>query len=245
MAYVASLEERLRVYEQNGVQANIHLQKLAKRLDNENRKLKRVLLDSCGLSDVDIERGDVEMLVEEVKSRLAAVQLEQRSIGVASRSSSFSGGVIETSWSYKPSTPFPSCCYPSAPLSDVRSQKPPTPPPSKDDPADSLLLTLAPQTAPDCGKDLSSPGKRFCGLLQLLAGESNGSSNKTVPCKVSYELLKNLIDEQDALAMENAAFELKDGVQVGMDGCRIDAKVLGKVLDRLANVDSGRIMVDV
>jgi hypothetical protein len=44
--------------------------------------------------------------------------------------------------------------------------------------------------------------------------------------------------------MENAAFELKDGAQVGKDGCRIDAKVLGKVLDRLSNVDNGRMMVD-
>jgi hypothetical protein len=232
------------VYEQNGVQANIHLQKLAKRLDNENRKLKRVLLDSCGLGDVDIERGDVETLADEVKSRLGAVQLEQRSTGAPSRSSSFSGGVIETGWSYKTSTPFPTCCYPSATLSDVRSQKPPTPPPSKDDPADSLLLTMAPQTAPNCGKDLNAAGRRFCGLLQLLATDSNATSNKTVPCKVSYDLLKNLIDEQDALAMENAAFELKDGAQVGKDGCRIDAKVLGKVLDRLSNVDTGRMLVD-
>jgi len=228
------------VYEQNGVQANIHLQKLAKRLDNENRKLKRVLFESCGLSDVDVERGDVDTLAEEVKSRLGAVQLE-RSTG-PSRSSSFSGGVIETGWTYKPSTPFPAC-YPSAPLSDVRSQKPPTPPPSKDDPAESLVLTMAPQTAPNCGKDLSSPGRRFCGLLQLLAPQSNATSNKTVPCRVSYELLKSLIDEQDALAMENAAFELKDGVQVGQDGCRIDAKVLGKVLDRLTSVDSRRMMM--
>ena len=168
--------------------------------------MKRVLLDSCGLGDVDIERGDVETLVEEVKSRLGAVQLESRS--VASRSSSFSGGMIETGWSYKPTTPFPACCYPSAPLSDVRSQKPPTPPPSKDDPADSLLLTMAPPKT-DCGINLSPSGRRFCGLLQLLAGESTSTTSKTVPCRVSYELLKNLIDEQDALAMENAPFELK------------------------------------
>ena len=146
----------------------------------------------------------------------------------------------------------------SAPLSDVRSQKPPTPPPTKDEAgaAHSLLLTLAPQTnaAANCGQGLSSAGQRFCGLMQLLASESTVpvTRNKTVPCRVSYELLKSLVDEQDALAMENAVFELKDGVQVGTDGCRVDAKVLAKMIEKLTgnNVDKkeaigGMMAVDV
>jgi hypothetical protein len=257
LAYVASLEERIRAYEANGVQANIHLQKLAKKLDLENRKLKKVLLESCGIGDVDIERADTDILVEEVKAKIGgSTSTTPRPTAPTSRSSSFSGGVIETSlWSYNPSfSPFRGCCIPSAPLSDVRSQKPPTPPPSKDDlgTAGGLLLTLAPQTTPDCGEGLNPSGQRFCGLLQLLAPESGSSatsSAKSIPCRVSCELLKNLIDEQDALGMENAAFELKDGVQMADDGCRVDAKVLTKVLERLSNVDnnvSGRMMsVDV
>ena len=177
----------------------------------------------------------------------------------ASRSSSFSGGMIETSsiaWSSYASTcnlPFQGRC-PTAPLSDVRSQKPPTPPPNKDDvgTAPDLLLTLAPRTAASCGEGLTPGGKRFCGLLQLLASESSGTgseSGTSVPCRVSYELLKNLIDEQDSLGMENAAFVLKDGVRLEENGCQVDASVLTKVLERLTNVDnnnaSGVMLVDV
>jgi hypothetical protein len=53
--------------------------------------------------------------------------------------------------------------------------------------------------------------------------------------------LKSLVDEQDALAMENAVFELKDGVQLGNDGVRVDAKVLAKMIEKLTssnNVDN-------
>jgi hypothetical protein len=79
--------------------------------------------------------------------------------------------------------------------------------------------------------------------MQLLASESTitVSGNKTVPCRVSYELLKSLVDEQDALAMENAVFELKDGVQLANDGVRVDAKVLAKMIEKLTssnNVDN-------
>ena len=244
MAYVASLEERLRAYEQNGVQANIQLQKLAKKLDTENRKLRKVLYDSCGLGDNDVDRSEVEVLVEEIKSRLGGGQIQEIptvSRGIPSRSSSFSGGVIRTDPSqYTTSTPFPACCYPTAPLSDVRSQKPPTPPPSKEETANDLLLTLAPQTAPTCGDGLGSSGKRFCGLLQLLASETNAKSctEPAIPCRVSYNLLKGLINEQDALGMENAAFQLKDGVVQGGDGPCVDAKVLTQVLERITNIEN-------
>jgi hypothetical protein len=245
LAYVASLEERLRGYEQNGVQANIHLQKLAKKLDLENRKLKKVLLDTFGLGDPEIERAEPEALVEEIRSRLGGQPTEASKCTTSpSRSSSFSGGVIATN-GY---TPFSACCYPSAPLSDIRSQKPPTPPPTKDDKeiAGELLLQLAPQTAPNCGEGLNQPGKRFCGLLQLLAAEANAKECKTraVPCRVSYDLLKSLIDEQDSLAMENAVFELRDGVLRGKDGPCIDAKALTKVLNRLTGPSASAMMVD-
>ena len=267
MAYISSLEERIRAYETNGVQANVQLQKLAKKLDLENKKLKKICVEALGLTEADIDRSDADLLVDEVKARLLNTG---SSVGTppsvssssvfsstargwnASRSSSFSGGIIDTmGWSSSfHSSPFASGPYPSAPLSDVRSQKPPTPPPSKDDgpvsrdPAQELLLTIAPSV--NCGDGLNAEGKRFCGLLQLLAYESSSTSlgisdgTKTVPCRVSYELLKNLIDEQDSLALENAAFTLKDGVRISHDanGCYIDAKVLSKVLDGLSTVDN-------
>jgi len=272
LAYISSLEERIRAYETNGVQANIQLQKLAKKLDLENKKLKKICVDALGLAEADIDRSDADLLIDEVKTRLlgtgSGVGTPPSSVSSssvfssssgrgwnASRSSSFSGGIIDTSgsmgWSSSfRSSPFASGLYPSAPLSDVRSQKPPTPPPSKDDgpvsrdPAQELLLTIAPSA--NCGDGLNAEGKRFCGLLQLLAYESSSSplgasdGNKTIPCRVSYELLKNLIDEQDSLALENAAFTLKDGVRISHDGngCYIDAKVLTKVLEGLSTVDN-------
>lgn len=177
--------------------------------------------------------------MEEIKSRLGGQPTEAPKCPTPpSRSSSFSGGVIATN-SY---TPFSACCYPSAPLSDIRSEKPPTPPPSKDDKevASELLLQLAPQTAPNCGEGLNQPGKRFCGLLQLLAAEANAKECKTraVPCRVSYDLLKSLIDEQDTLAMENAVFELREGVLRGKNGPCIDARVLTNVLNRLTGTSA-------
>ena len=220
------------------------------------------MFESCGIGDGEIERSDADSLIGEIKARMSGGSgrtTPRPKRTMASRSSSFSGGIIETSsiaWSSYASTcntPFQGCC-PTAPLSDVRSQKPPTPPPSKDDvgTARDLLLTLAPRTATSCGEGLTPGGKRFCGLLQLLASESGGNgsdSGKSVPCRVSYELLKNLIDEQDSLSMENAAFVLKDGVRLEENGCQVDATVLTKVLERLTNVDnnnaSGVMMVDV
>lgn len=208
-----------------------------------------------------MERSDTDVLIEEVKARLGAQGSGssggvKRPLSTASRSSSFSGGVLEMgSWPAWSDTsagfPFSTCAYPSAPLSDIRSQKPPTPPPTKEDSAQigangpyDLLLSMAPQSdaKPYCGDDLSSSGKRFCGLLQLLALESHqfevtarDSSAKTVPCRVSYELLKSLIDEQDSVGMQNAGFELKRGLHMTKDGCCVDAKVLSSVLDRLVN----------
>jgi hypothetical protein len=173
-------------------------------------------------------------------------------------SSSVSDGSIDTTRglltrsSTFHSSPFAVGSSPSAPLSDVRSQKLPTPPPStandpvSRDPAQELLLRVAPST--NCGDGLDPGGKRFCGLLQLLAYESlsTGSTDfenveETVPCRVSYQLLRNLIDEQDSLGLENAAFTLKDGARVAMDGngCCVDANVLVKVLEGLTTLNGG------
>jgi hypothetical protein len=228
----------------------------------ENRKLKKVLFESCGIGDGEIERSDADSLIEEIKARMngsSGTTTPRPKRTTAIQSNSFSGGIIETSstaWSSYGSTcntPFLGCC-PTAPLSDVRSQKPPTPPPSKDDvgTARNLLLTLTPRTVASCGEGLTPDGKRFCGLLQLLAlesGRTDSNSGKSVPCRVSYELLKNLIDEQDSLSMENAAFVLKDSVRLEENGCQVDATMLTKVLERLINVDNNNtgemMLVDV
>jgi hypothetical protein len=225
------------------VQANVQLQKLAKKLDAENKKLRKVCTEALGLSETDLERADTDVLVEEIKARLSlnassaasgvgtppSSAAPSVSRGWASRSSSFSGGIIDTSsFAWGGISPFSTLGYPSAPLSDVRSQKPPTPPPSKDDgpasrdPTQELLLTIAPNG--------DARGKRFGGLRLGAYEGPTGGLEKVVPCRVSYELLKNLIGDQGP---ENA-FALKEG----NGGYCVDAKVLSTVLEGLAtNVD--------
>ena len=245
MAYVASLEERLREYEQNGVQANINLQKLAKRLDIENRKFRRAISEV--FADIEIDQAlDSDILTSEIKSRVTEGMPSPRSMtGTTTtvlpsrRSSSFPGSYADSYWT---PSPFSVGTYPSAPLSDIRSEKLPITPPMKEDeenPARELLITLAPASATKCAEDLGHAGKRFCGLLKLLAIETKNpvEDKVTIPCRMGYELLKYLVDENDATAIENVAFELKDGVGISAnDGsCDIDARYLATVIERLTD----------
>ena len=63
LAYVTTLEERVREYEQRAVKANIDLQARAQRLDHENRKMRNVLTQAYGLGD---EEMDTDILVEKI-----------------------------------------------------------------------------------------------------------------------------------------------------------------------------------
>jgi lambda repressor-like predicted transcriptional regulator len=71
VGYISSLEERIRTYENNGVQANLHLQKLAQKLDVENKKLKKICARALGLTEADIARVDTGLLIEDVKAQKA------------------------------------------------------------------------------------------------------------------------------------------------------------------------------
>jgi hypothetical protein len=248
LAYVASLEERIRNYEQSGIQANLSLQKLAKRLDLENRKLKRTLFEIFGINEIEIENADSTSLLESIKSKMASWEGGSGSEDSFPTSrNSFSGGVIKvgasTSIYTEVNTPFRMCCPPSAPISDVRSQKPPTPPPSKDDhlsKSQNLLESLEPKAKPasNCGDNLSIEGQQFCGLLQLLASSNKSTPpSRSVSCKASMELIKSLLEVDDKLTFENVAIELKTGLYLGEDGCRVDSILLAKVLHRMANLD--------
>ncbi|KAJ8516818.1 hypothetical protein ONZ45_g5904 [Pleurotus djamor] len=53
--YVASLEGRLKEFEQQGVQANIELQKQARLVLEENRALRSLLKEQCDLDERDID----------------------------------------------------------------------------------------------------------------------------------------------------------------------------------------------
>jgi hypothetical protein len=247
LAYVASLEDRLRDYEQRGIQANISLQKLSKRLDVENRRLKCAITECCGMGENDIDRAvEADLLAKEMKARLSGNFPSPKSstggrggpggysLGVG-RSSSFSGGITDTILPPRSLATAYSVGY--HPLSDIRSERMPITPPTSEDPQQQLLLTLAPTGVNDCGDNLTPEGKRFCGLLKLLAVETGGPavSKPTIPCRLSYDLLMSLVDEKDSLAVENLAFVLKDGVSVFHDGgCAVDAKVLASVVETLS-----------
>ena len=96
---------------------------------------------------------------------------------------------------------------------------------------------MAPRTAASCGEGLTPSGKTVLWIIAItcvgIEWDRGRLLERTVPCRVSYELLKSLIDEQDSLRMENAAFVLKDGVRIGENGCQVDATVLTKVLERI------------
>jgi hypothetical protein len=51
--------------------------------------------------------------------------------------------------------------------------------------------------------------------MGLMSSENGGV--RMLSCR-AYELLQNLIHEQDSLGLENAAFTLKDGARIATDG---------------------------
>lgn len=63
------------------------------------------------------------------------------------------------------------------------------------------------------------------------AGEPPSSG--TVQCKITYDLLKRLMDRQNPTALQTAEFELKDGVLVGRDGSHMTLEMLAKILEGL------------
>lgn len=133
------------------MRANLHLQALAKQLDQENRKMKNALLQAHGFD----EAMDTDILIQKITTTQAP--------GFVSRNNL------------------------------------PTPP------AEILGLgdlTVAMRSNEENGQVRSE--------LQVIS--SMETEDATVPCYVTYELLKSLIDERDPLAQEIRALELRNGV---------------------------------
>jgi hypothetical protein len=63
------LEDRIRGYEQEAVKANVGLQQLAKRLDYENKKMKKSLQQAHGLDGEDV---DTDVLIAKVTTQKLA-----------------------------------------------------------------------------------------------------------------------------------------------------------------------------
>ncbi|KAK0223498.1 hypothetical protein IW262DRAFT_1367325 [Armillaria fumosa] len=54
--YLASLEKRLETFEQEGIKANVELQKVARAISAENRILRALLIERSGMSEADIQQ---------------------------------------------------------------------------------------------------------------------------------------------------------------------------------------------
>lgn len=65
-------------------------------------------------------------------------------------------------------------------------------------------------------------------IRQVLGSQSDMS--RRVCCEVTYELLKYLTGEQYPFVLQNAGYELRDGVLVGLDGCCVDSGMLGNLM---------------
>ena len=89
----------------------------------------------------------------------------------------------------------------------VRSTLPLTPPAENTSMGvGELTVTLRPN---------AGNGEESLGLQVISSAELLGASDDvTVPCYVSYELLKSLLDEGDPLAAEIRALELRNGVML-------------------------------
>jgi hypothetical protein len=168
----------------------------------ENQKMKKALIESCGLAEEEIDADDSGTLVDKIANKRARANLlhdvesvwnghasETRDIHVDWHWSNHTGSLPE---------PFPSPSS-SFPSSHVRSEKPHTPPscPTQKSP-DSLFLMLAPEVQLDRHENGGSVPERLRDLVQLIDGsEESTTEQSTVTCYVTQELLNSLIAERN------------------------------------------------
>jgi hypothetical protein len=216
LAYVAHLEEQIRSHEATQAKANSQLQKIARKLNMENQKMKKALIESCGLAEAEIDAEDAGTLVEKIANKRARANLLQDVESVWNGYSSETRDISAEHWSYHSlSEPFPG--HSSFPSSHVRSEKPPTPPScqSQKSPG-SLLLTLAPQVQLDRHENGGSVPERLHDLVQLIPSEESTTEQSTVTCYVTQELLNSLVAEKNRRSVKSKS-ALESGTIGGMD----------------------------
>ena len=219
MAYVASLEERLRAHEEAHVQANLQAQKLAKQLSAENQKMKKALVDACGFDEADIDGGDVQSLVEKMKRKPNGVQSPHLDPGMIDGGLNRSENILADG-KVSSSTPFARFWSDAShPGNEASSSGLPTPPSNMDEgSSDLLLLTLTPQSLSTAlhGENSGAVLQQIHGLLKLTTDDSTNSFN-AVPCYVNYDLLRILIEGQ-GLVLRSTVSQLIDGMFLGTNG---------------------------
>lgn len=207
---MVSLEEQLRDYEQKCVAANLELQKVAKKHEAENRKMKLALCKACNLEYDDIERMDFDSLTHKIRLRIERNSWESRPL--------LTSVVNEFEQTSSPTTPFPTS---DSTLPNVYRPPPVSIPTQTQTSQPQLTITLGdPQTFP----------AQICVRLQVPPTQDR--TTRLICCNVTYELLKHLIDEKYPFFLDDAGYELRDGVLVESDGGCVDAEKLGSILSQ-------------
>jgi hypothetical protein len=216
---VAHLEEQIRTHEATQAKATSQLQKIARKLNMENQKMKKALIESCGLAEAEIEADDAGTLVDKIANKRVRENSLQDVESVWNGHSRENTGINADHWSNHTGSllePFPSASS-SFPSSHVRSEKPPTPPSCPSQKSDSLFLMLAPEVQLDRNENGGSVPERLRDLVQLSDGsEESTTEQSTVTCYVTQELLNSLVTEKNRGSVKSK-FALERGTIGGMD----------------------------
>jgi len=194
---VIYLEEQIRRHETAQVDENIRLQTLARKLDLENQKMKKALVKSCGFLETEIDESDEGTLVEKMRKISDLVSEHSFELSVESLGSNLSTestGITgdDASFYTLSATPFQNF---SSTATSIQGQHPLTPPTTMfDNIPPSFTLTVAPSDVLSNGTYKAGP-QRLSDLLQLVPSD-RATNLSTVTCYISYELLKELVEER-------------------------------------------------
>ena len=211
--YIHSLEERIRKYERKCMKADLELQQRAQILKLENAKLKKILLNSTGIDDESLEK-DPESLMQEIKQKLEPQAHANIMASNGQGYATFNQGVDLSR---------------ADPIQLTADSKAPSQPPDnrQNEFPESFVLAL------NHDSTFTGPFADQLWPALSLSPAAEAPSTGTVQCKITYDLLKRLMDSQNPTALQRAEFELKDGVLVGRDGSRMTLAMLAKILEGL------------
>lgn len=164
---------------------------LARKLDLENRKMKKALVESCGIPETEIDSNDERTVIEKMRKLNGKPTLLLKAETI---DDGFSTDIIGDDVSFY--TP-PFQRFSSTSESQVRYQDQlPSPISVSEHTPPSSLFTLVARPPSDVLSNESQGPQRLSDLLQLVpTDEAVGLS--TVTCYVSYDVLKSLIEERN------------------------------------------------
>ncbi|KZV93861.1 hypothetical protein EXIGLDRAFT_716698 [Exidia glandulosa HHB12029] len=223
--YIASLEARVRACEQDGVQASVELQRTARRVDRENRILRRLLHEHGVVDDV----ANKALAAEDASTSTSSVTGDAKCCSDSTscaRLAAASGGDIHSLPVLSPSSEHTSTLITSL------GQHPP----SSADVAslDGLSSSASNSAGPTfslssstfcCPSPLSAADSEvdvdalFCNVYCFPRGVVDPTSDRYTPCRLAFAFLKSL-NRSRGLQMD-----LFDGAFAALWlGCKADAQ---------------------